>query len=136
MKPFVFLGSTILMPPIGMKAVIAGPHTATLIWMDPMLGRDQVRTDDRVYVVRYREVGDLNYKTQQTPKDGAVVDRLLADTLYEFEVKTVKGDQESGWSMTVMNRTLGAGTYSNKFSPRATVTPPPHLLGIFGDAYF
>ncbi|XP_064641421.1 netrin receptor DCC-like [Lineus longissimus] len=113
----------LMMPPIGVRAVITGPHTATLIWMDPMLGRDQVRTDERVYMVRYRETGDMKFKTQQTPKDGAVVAGLMADTNYEFEVKTVKGAQESAWSLRVVNKTFGA--VPGDFPHDLTVIPVP-----------
>jgi len=102
-------------PPVGVKAPVLSATTIVVMWTDPSLGQRQRVIDNRIYTVRYIRSGPGGtsagrpYQMMNTTDLNMYVDNLLADTEYEFNVKTIKGRRQSTWSRSVFNKTFEMG---------------------------
>lgn len=98
-----------LLPPMGLKAVVLSASTVILQWTDTSLIRGQTSpSDNRIYSVKYTSNfrgHNAKYKILNCTEPYLTIDDLKANTVYEFSVKTIKGRQESPWSMSVLNTT-------------------------------
>ncbi|CAB3375598.1 Hypothetical predicted protein [Cloeon dipterum] len=105
----------VLLPPIGLEAVVTSAQSAVVYWTDSGLPKNQEVFDGRHYVVRYTSLHHApnpRYKYVNTSQLNVIIGDLKPNTEYEFTVKVVKGHRESHYSMMVYNTTLEAAPSS------------------------
>ncbi|XP_041355988.1 neogenin-like [Gigantopelta aegis] len=94
-----------LKAPINVKATTLSHNEIALGWFDPSLGKLQKRVDSRYYMLRYSAVSNDVYKFVNATRSPFVVGDLMVFTKYEFSVRAVRGDDQSGWSLPQFNKT-------------------------------
>lgn len=115
-------GFTVLIVPVGLRAITISAASIVVYWTDTTAGRNTQANSNRQYVVRYNAADSSRYKYFNTTDFSCMIDDLKPNTQYEFAVKVTKGRRESPWSMSVLNTTFAAST-----------TPPPRDLAVYPD---
>lgn len=77
-----------------------------LSWHDPALGEDQLIRDSRFYTLRYYSYDLGGYQYQNVTDLRATINKLQADTEYNFEVRVMDPPYLSQWSEAANSRTM------------------------------
>ncbi|XP_078327626.1 neogenin-like isoform X5 [Crassostrea virginica] len=106
-----------ILPPVGLKTHVLSSSTIVLTWTDTSLGLNQMVPDNRFYTVRYRLESDSSKENSRfwylnSTDLNAHIDHLRPNTKYEFDVRIVKGRNQSPWSMKEINTTMEAAPSS------------------------
>lgn len=98
--------------PVGLRAIPMSGSSIVVYWTDTTLGKSQHVKDNRIYTIRYSTTGSTKYRFHNSTDLSCMITDLRPNTVYEFEVKVVKGRRESLWSMSVLNSTMTASPAS------------------------
>ena len=102
--------TTLMSPPLGLKAIVLSATTIVVTWSDTTLGFNQRINDNRYYTVKYLSTSQSRKaKFINSTSLNVHVDNLKPNTEYEFSVKVIKGRRQSTWSLSVFNKTFEAG---------------------------
>uniref|UniRef100_A0A6A7FSF1 Neogenin n=2 Tax=Hirondellea gigas TaxID=1518452 RepID=A0A6A7FSF1_9CRUS len=103
-----------LRTPFGVKADVMTSFSVALSWTDGTLNSNQFMGDRGYYMVRYTTYASASSSSPRykylnvSAVTTCLIDHLKPATMYEFTVKTVKGNRESRWSLVAANTTLEA----------------------------
>ncbi|KAK7497852.1 hypothetical protein BaRGS_00010986 [Batillaria attramentaria] len=85
------------------------PTTMEVSWVDPVVARTPDIDDGRQYLMRYSAISGEAYQYLNATSMSVNVTDLQVATTYEFAVRTTRGEEQSGWSLPMVNTTQQTG---------------------------
>ncbi|XP_025079430.1 neogenin-like [Pomacea canaliculata] len=91
--------------PVKLKVIPLSPNIMEVSWLDPARQGDTPVSDGRHYFIRYSAISGETYHYVNVTSTSINVTDLQAATVYEFAVRTIRGEEQSRWSLPVVNTT-------------------------------
>ncbi|GFS12181.1 neogenin [Elysia marginata] len=94
-----------LLAPSKLSIQSDSPTSLVVTWVDPAIKDKKQMLDGRTYLIRYSPMSGESYTYKEVGGLQFHLSNLNPGTLYEFSVKTVRGNSSSEWSLSVVNST-------------------------------
>ncbi|RUS80503.1 hypothetical protein EGW08_011724 [Elysia chlorotica] len=112
-----------LLRPTNLSVQSDSPTSLLVRWLDPAIVDEQQMLDGRTYLIRYSPMSGESYIYVKATNHAFRLSDLDPATSYEVSVRTLRGNNSSDWSLSVVNSTQQTTPSS---APRNLTIIPSH----------